>query len=86
MPIRHKFNGVAYEVAFDARRLTKRQDGVCSAPRPFIAIRPTARGRRRLELIIHEALHASDYDKPEAEVARTARDVAGLLWKLGYKK
>jgi len=51
-----------------------------------IRIHPRAKGLRELDTIIHEALHALDFDEPERVVARKASDIARLLWNMGYRK
>lgn len=38
-----------------------------------------------LETAVHEALHACNWLKSEAKVTETAHDVAGFLWRLGYR-
>lgn len=38
--------------------------------------------RKTMELLIHEALHASNWHASEELVAQTAEDVARMLWKL----
>lgn len=43
------------------------------------------KGRRRLEVCVHEALHACHGGLPEKEVDGIARDVARFLWRLGYR-
>ena len=40
----------------------------------------------RLDTVIHEALHAVRPELDEDAVARTATDIAHLLWKLGYRR
>lgn len=43
-------------------------------------------GRSRLETEIHEAIHASMGPTiSEEAVEHTARDIARLLWRLGYR-
>ena len=38
-----------------------------------------------LETVVHEALHAGAWSKSEEVVGRTAREIARLLWRLGYR-
>lgn len=43
-------------------------------------------GEERLEVVIHEILHASDWHKDEDSwIAPLAKDLARVLWKLGYR-
>jgi len=40
----------------------------------------------RLDTIVHETLHASNYKLTEAEVSRMANDISSVLWKAGYRR
>lgn len=64
-------------------RLRGQYDGWCEAPtRPAkqILINSRPRSRRLVyEDIIHEALHAADWDKSEEWVSEVARDLARIL-------
>jgi hypothetical protein len=43
-------------------------------------------GRKRLEIELHEGLHASlGPTISEESVTQTARDLAKVLWSLGYR-
>jgi len=39
-----------------------------------------------LDTFIHEALHASEPGMTERRVARIAKNVRNLLWKVGYRR
>lgn len=39
-----------------------------------------------LEVLIHEMLHATDWQKSEEFITWQARDIAATLWKLGYRR
>lgn len=43
-------------------------------------------GRPRLETIIHECLHALYPTVSEEHVTESARDLARVLWSLGYRE
>lgn len=43
------------------------------------------RGRRRLEVEIHEFLHQANPAHSEEAVTEQARDLARILWQLGYR-
>jgi hypothetical protein len=65
--------------------LPKGWEGSCDGPHivhPKIKILRTLRGKRRLNRIIHEALHGDDWDKGEEAIARTADMLTALLWTL----
>ena len=40
---------------------------------------------KTLELLIHESLHACNWDKSEEKVTRTAKDISRFLWRIGYR-
>jgi hypothetical protein len=82
--MKHRFRGVEYEVF-----TTGEVDGVCTAPspdnKPVIVIAAPLDKKRGMEVAIHEALHALNFDKQEANVDRTAKGLASFLWKLGFR-
>jgi hypothetical protein len=55
-------------------------------PKREIRVRQVLRGRARLETVIHEALHAQTWSRSEEDVRRSARELAALLWRLGYRE
>lgn len=64
-------------------------DGVCDSPDTEgkgIRINRTLRDEALLETIIHECLHAADWTKAEEFIEAEARDIAHILWRLGYRK
>lgn len=64
--------------------------GECDHPKDRkkeIRVDKTLFGREKLEVMIHEALHACDYFKSsEKWVNAAARDISILLWKKGYRQ
>lgn len=91
----HRFNGKLWDVDVEGCK------GVCQTglDRPVLSIaRPVATmkeslpygndkyARLMLITLLHECLHASDWDKSEKVVDRTAVDVGRLLWRLGYRR
>ena len=42
-------------------------------------------GEERLEVLIHEMLHAAYWDLDESAIEGAAADVARVLWRLGYR-
>lgn len=63
--------------------------GDCSSPNDrdkSIRIDSSLQGEELLEILIHEFRHAADWSRDEEYVAREARDLARMLWRLGYRK
>lgn len=70
-----------------AARLGHRDYGACDAPdQPGkrIRIRSTLRGEKRLEIVIHELLHAASWQSSEEWVEQIAMDFARILTRMGY--
>jgi len=81
----HTLNGRRYAICIDAQRV-----GYCDVPsiddRYELYADPTQGPRDFLETIVHEAIHAEFSDAPEADVDRAGREIARLLWRLGYRR
>lgn len=63
-------------------------DGSCDSPNvknKAIRIKVDLHGRRRLEVFIHEMLHACSWNLDESFVDRLAHDISHALWRLGYR-
>lgn len=79
-----------YELIF--RRKVDRKNkmyGLCHAPwrrAKKIIIKDNMSERRELETLIHEMLHACDFTKSEEWVEQAGKDIATVLWKLGWRK
>lgn len=84
--MRIKILGKCWELVFKPLRS---DDGYCDPPelpRKQIQINERLRGERRLEVLIHEMLHAADWHKDEdAWIVPVAHDIARVLWKVGYR-
>jgi len=84
--ITHTFRGRRYKVAFadpggDC-------DGLCGAPLPnqkVILIAPHLRGKKRLQVILHECQHACQWDLDEEAIDEISSDITELIWLLGYR-
>ena len=62
--------------------------GDCDPPNASgkeIRISSTLRGEERLEVLIHELVHAGMWNLDEPFVGQFARDAAHVLWRLGYR-
>lgn len=62
--------------------------GDCEPPHKCgkkIRISSSLRGEQRLEVLIHELLHAAGWHIDESFVEQFARDAARTLWRVGYR-
>jgi hypothetical protein len=80
LPKTHTFCGKKYQL------ILEELDGVCAVDGEnwLIAVRDL-KTRVGLETLIHEMLHACDWSVAEEKVEQTAKDMARLLWRLGYR-
>ena len=63
--------------------------GVCDPPTAKnrkIEISTEIKGKKELEVLLHEALHACHWDLDEEAVYESANDIANMLWKCGFRK
>jgi hypothetical protein len=82
-PLTLMIRGQRWRLAF--RRL-KRLWGDCDYQQRLIRVDPQADDLNLLDTIIHEYLHAAQPDLSEQAVTDTASDLAGLLFRLGYRR
>ena len=62
--------------------------GLCDPPdKPGkkITIDSGIRGQKRLEILLHEGVHACSWDLDEDAVAEISDDLSRMLWRLGYR-
>lgn len=79
--------GKRWKVVFT--RLSRGTDGECDEPRERrkeIRISTRLGEQDTLETIVHEVLHAADFDKKEEWADDVGRNLARLLWRLGYRR
>lgn len=90
----HSFRGVRYQI-----RVDDPIDGWCDPPKkpqknefpsiwlpdglPFGNKR---RAKNGLISLIHECLHASNYNTNENTVEQISKDIGRLLWRLGFRR
>lgn len=82
--MRVKVCGKYWDFRFVPLRTAK---GDCDPPTlPGKQIRVDSRldGEERLEVIIHELMHASDWKVSEEHITEAAADISAILWRLGY--
>lgn len=63
--------------------------GLCDPPtKPGkeILIDNKLKDQELLEVLIHEMLHAVDWNQSEETIGTQAHDIAKVLWKLGYRR
>lgn len=63
-------------------------NGVCDPPwrvDPEIWLLDTLRGKEQLRVLLHEAMHAQDWNAREKVIDRDSDQLATLLWEFGYR-
>ena len=60
--------------------------GLCEPAESLISIDPRLGQHHRMEIMVHELLHALDGDLTEAEVAEQSCVIAEALWRDGYRR
>ena len=61
-------------------------DGICLDSEALILVDAALTGCHRLEIEIHELIHAYDPDIPEKRVRLLGLTLARALWRLGYRQ
>lgn len=61
-------------------------DGICLDREALILVDDSLERAHRMEIVIHELLHAYDPDIPERRVRVLGRTLARALWRLGYRQ
>lgn len=51
-----------------------------------IEIDPRLKGRKKMEILIHEAIHLLNPDMSESKVLEQGRKIANLLWKQHFRQ
>ena len=86
---RVKIRGKYWWLKFVTAKETHGHLGECDHPtvsEKSIRIRKTLKGENRLDTIIHELLHAGQWDLNEEAVEELASDIARVLTALGYRE
>lgn len=69
------------------RKLGKeRADGQAHIDSKTIEIDPRLKGRRKMEVLIHEALHILNPEFSETKVIEQGRKIANILWKQHFRQ
>lgn len=61
-------------------------DGTADNLHKVIEVDPRVNEMRRLNVIVHEAIHLSDWSLPEAKVKEMADFISPIVWKAGYRR
>ena len=76
---RHGADGMAMQLLYT-------EPGEKPPNEPTLEIDSGLTGRARLDAILHEALHLALPALPEEAVLKTARYMAMVAWKMGYRE
>ena len=60
--------------------------GLAHIPKGLIKIDQTAKGKKHLEILNHEALHILLPEAPEEEIVRISCALTKLQWREGYRR
>lgn len=82
--MRCKLNGKYYTLKF--AKLKPGLLGLCDWDERTITIHPRLSGELKLDVIIHELLHACQPDQNEDAIDQTATNIARVLTRLGYRQ
>jgi hypothetical protein len=82
----HSFNGIRHDIEVDGTL-----EGWCSPPpgrrpEPIIIVHSDIKTKHGFVVLLHECLHAGNYNIHENKVDRMAEEIGSLLWRLGYRK
>jgi hypothetical protein len=84
-----KFRDKKYNIKFIKKLSMTNSDGLCDDPKSrkkTIEISNELSGKKELEIVLHESLHACFWDLDEEAITETAIDISKFLWKCGYRK
>jgi len=80
----HRFNGVKYHIIL--RDLHGFTDYGPTKDEYSLVVSTKPRSRTELVILIHEAMHAGNWDKHEETIDRSSKEIGNLLWRLGYRR
>ena len=82
----HVFRGARYRIV-ESNRI--KRDGYCDWRHKRdkrLWVKKSLSDKKRMEVLVHEALHACLPDADEHAVEETARDIALFLWRDGWAR
>ena len=60
--------------------------GMATLAQNLIELDPRMTERRRLTILVHEAIHLARWDLTEREVTKLAPKIGKVLWQQGYRR
>lgn len=81
-------DGKRYKLRFADISHTKNKGDVdppCAVGKE-IRLDRTLTGEELLEIVIHEIRHIQDWKRDEDYITQEARDIAAIIWKLGFRQ
>lgn len=85
LDLRCRIGGKSWKIKFLPSKIL-RDDGACSKRRQVIKVHQSLSGKKLLETVIHEVLHAEHWQIDEEYVNVTAADLARILWRVGFRE
>ena len=85
----HKFRDKSWKILKSQYKKSSGTVGECANPNNtnrIMKIPVNGSTKTNLATILHEAGHACLWDLDEIAIDETAESIAGLLWKLGWRK
>jgi len=77
----HTFHGIRYLIHIGEF------DGLADTNDTYsLAVNGTLTTQKDLIALIHEAMHAGNWDKHEETIDRSSKEIGRLLWRLGYRR
>lgn len=77
----HTFNGRLYHIMIDE------YDGWADVDDDYsIVINGKLDSQRDLIALIHESMHAGNWDKHEETIDRSSKEIGRLIWRLGFRR
>lgn len=75
------FNGIKYEIVIG------KVDGAADKYGGYsLLVNGNLDTQKDLITLIHEAMHAGNWDKHEETIDRSSKEIGRLLWRLGYRR
>lgn len=79
----HTFNKIKYRI------MVGRFDGFTDVDKGkdyTLVVSAEPNTQTELISVIHESMHAGNWDKHEETIDRSSKEIGRLLWRLGYRK